>query len=73
MDSKIVLSIVIPTKNRAELLRSVLASIDKQKADTNSFEVIVMLGERLRRLREKTEYTQQQIANALHIDRSTYT
>ena len=32
-----------------------------------------MLGERLRRLREKTEYTQQQIANALHIDRSTYT
>lgn len=42
MDSKIVLSIVIPTKNRAELLRSVLASIDKQKADTNSFEVIVI-------------------------------
>lgn len=31
-----------------------------------------ILGESLRRLREKSGYTQQQIANVLNIDRSTY-
>lgn len=42
MGNRIILSIVIPTKNRAELLRSVLESIEKQKADRNSFEVIIV-------------------------------
>ena len=31
-----------------------------------------VLGDSLRRLREKSGYTQQQIANVLNIDRSTY-
>lgn len=36
------LSIVIPTKNRAEMLRGVLRSIAGQKADQNIYEVIVI-------------------------------
>lgn len=39
---KVVLSIVIPTKNRADLLDKALASIEKQPADQNFFEVIVI-------------------------------
>lgn len=42
MSNKIALSIVIPTKNRAELLRKALESIEKQSADQNIFEVIIV-------------------------------
>lgn len=42
MDKKVILSIVIPTKNRAELLRKVLKSIENQKGNTDHFEVIVI-------------------------------
>ena len=42
MRDKIILSIVIPTKNRADLLRKVLESIVRQPADQNAFEVIVI-------------------------------
>lgn len=42
MDKGIKLSIVIPTKNRANLLKVALESIEKQKADTEAFEVIVI-------------------------------
>lgn len=40
--NNVMLSIVIPTKNRAELLRRTLKSIEKQPADQNIFEVIVI-------------------------------
>lgn len=36
------LSIVIPTKNRANMLRVALESIEKQKADIGAFEVVVI-------------------------------
>ena len=42
MADKIALSIVIPTKNRAKLLRTVLESIERQPADQREFEVIVV-------------------------------
>lgn len=42
MDKGIKLSIVIPTKNRANLLKAALESIEKQKADIEAFEVIVI-------------------------------
>ena len=42
MNNKIILSIVIPTKNRAKLLKTVLESIEGQKADQNVFEVIII-------------------------------
>ncbi len=42
MSDKIMLSIVIPTKNRANSLRQVLESIEKQPADQERFEVIVV-------------------------------
>lgn len=42
MSDKIILSIVIPTKNRANLLKKVLKSIERQSADQNAFEVIVI-------------------------------
>lgn len=40
--SEVILSIVIPTKNRADLLRKVLESVEKQPADQNTFEVILI-------------------------------
>lgn len=40
--NKVILSIVIPTKNRADLLGKALASIEKQPTDQNLFEVIVI-------------------------------
>lgn len=42
MSDKFALSIVIPTKNRADLLRKALESIERQPADKNVFEVIVI-------------------------------
>lgn len=42
MENKIVLSIVIPTKNRANLLKMALQSIERQRADQNVYEVIVI-------------------------------
>ncbi len=42
MCNSIILSIVIPTKNRADLLRKTLDSIEKQPADQNIFEVIII-------------------------------
>ena len=42
MSNKIILSIVIPTKNRASLLGKVLESIKGQPADQNVYEVIVI-------------------------------
>lgn len=42
MSDKFALSIVIPTKNRADLLRRALESIERQPADQNAFEVIVI-------------------------------
>ena len=42
MSDKIILSIVIPTKNRADLLGNVLESIARQPADQNTFEVIIV-------------------------------
>lgn len=40
--NNVILSIVIPTKNRANLLRKALKSIERQPADQNIFEVIVI-------------------------------
>lgn len=40
--NEVILSIVIPTKNRADLLRKVLESIEEQKADQDTFEVIII-------------------------------
>lgn len=42
MSDEIILSIVIPTKNRADLLRKVLDSIEKQAVDQDVFEVIII-------------------------------
>lgn len=42
MDSKIILSIVIPTRNRANMLEKVLESIVKQPAAPDAFEIIVI-------------------------------
>lgn len=42
MRDKIILSIVIPTKNRAELLRKALESIIKQPTDQKIYEVIIV-------------------------------
>lgn len=39
---KIILSIVIPTRNRVEMLRGVLQSIAAQKAEQNIYEVLVI-------------------------------
>jgi len=40
--NNVILSIVIPTRNRANLLRKVLESIERQPADQRAFEVIVI-------------------------------
>ncbi|MDE7286504.1 MAG: glycosyltransferase family 2 protein [Lachnospiraceae bacterium] len=40
--NRVILSIVIPTKNRANMLKKVLESIMEQKADQEAFEVIVI-------------------------------
>lgn len=40
--NKVILSVVIPTKNRADLLGKVLSSIEKQPADQELFEVIII-------------------------------
>jgi len=42
MNNEIILSIVIPTKNRANLLRNVLESIQKQKVDAHIFETLII-------------------------------
>ena len=42
MKDRIILSIVIPTKNRRKLLESALRSIVEQSANRNLYEVIVV-------------------------------
>ena len=42
MNKSVVLSIVIPTKNRARLLEQVLESIERQPADPDVYEVLVI-------------------------------
>ncbi len=42
MKNGIILSIVIPTKNRSGLLKTLLESIEKQKADEDVFEVLII-------------------------------
>lgn len=42
MSESVILSIVIPTKNRAKLLEQVLDSIERQPADPDVYEVIVV-------------------------------
>lgn len=42
MNDKIQLSVVIPTKNRAAMLRTVLESIERQPADPDVYEVLVI-------------------------------
>ena len=67
MENKIVLSIVIPTKNRADLLRMALQSIERQRADQNVYEVIVIDNGSTDGTRDAAREYQQKIKNCRYI------
>ena len=67
MSDKFALSIVIPTKNRADLLRKVLESIERQPADQNDFEVIVIDNGSTDETKDVAKEYQRKIKNCRYI------
>lgn len=61
------LSIVIPTKNRGDLLKKVLESIEKQPADQNIFEVLVIDNGSIDETRKVAKEYQTKIRNYRYI------